>query len=153
MLVSVCWLVSVLVLVSVCWLVLVLLVSVCWLVLVLVSVCWLVLVLVSVCCVGVGIGVSASFILLIGVGVSLLTSLFTALPIFTVTSSGSEASLSSTTVSLNVSVESAADSGTSKLAVCVSDCLSSISAPPVCSHLYETISPSWSELLLPSRFT
>ena len=51
------------------------------------------------------------------------------------TSSEAESPLSSTTVSLKTSFESAADSGTSKEAVCLSACFSSTSGPSVCSHL------------------
>ena len=77
-----------------------------------------------------------------------LESTFCASFTSTVTSSELDASLSSTTVSLNESFESAADSGTSKDAVSSSDCLRSTLEPSVCSHLYETICPSSSELFL-----
>jgi len=52
-----------------------------------------------------------------------------------VTSSKAESPLSSTTVNLKTSFESAADSGTSKLAVCSSAFFISTSGPSVCFHL------------------
>ncbi|HET6726799.1 MAG TPA: hypothetical protein VFH19_02110 [Nitrososphaeraceae archaeon] len=50
---------------------------------------------------------------------------------------------------MNSRFESAADSGISKMATCLSESLGSTSGPSVCSHLYATISPS-SSLLSPA---